>query len=76
MPKPTDSQIAAVPIFGRLSPEDRALIADVAEVRSYQPGAKVFTKAQITKSPDRSPDLQITRLIIRSPDHEITRFAI
>ena len=46
MPKPTDSQIAAVPIFGRLSPEDRALIADVAEVRSYQPGAKVFTEGE------------------------------
>jgi CRP-like cAMP-binding protein len=44
--RPTDTQIAAVPIFGRLSPDDLARIADVAEVRRYQPGAKVFTEGE------------------------------
>jgi CRP/FNR family transcriptional regulator len=42
--RPTDTQIAAVPIFGRLSPDDLARIADVAEVRRYQAGANVFTE--------------------------------
>ena len=44
MPRPTDSQLAAAPIFGRMSPTDRALIADVSEVRSYPPGDVVFNE--------------------------------
>jgi CRP-like cAMP-binding protein len=46
MPRPTDQQIAAAPIFGRLSSEDRARVADVADIRRYQPGAKVFTEGE------------------------------
>jgi CRP-like cAMP-binding protein len=46
MPRPTDSQVAAAPIFGRLSPADRALVSDVSEVRSYDPGAAVFTEGE------------------------------
>ena len=42
MPRPTDSQLAATPIFERLSPPDRAQIAAIAEVRSYAPGEAVF----------------------------------
>jgi CRP/FNR family transcriptional regulator len=46
MPKPTDSQLATSPLFGRLSPPDRALVAGVSEVRSYDPGAAVFTEGE------------------------------
>lgn len=46
MAKPTDSQIASVPIFERLAPSDRSLIADIAEVRSYAPGGQVFTEGE------------------------------
>ena len=46
MPRPTESQIAAAPIFGRISPSDRELIAAISEVRSYAPGAAVFTEGE------------------------------
>ena len=44
MTRPTDSQLAAAPIFGRMSPTDRALIAGVSDVRSYAPGEVVFNE--------------------------------
>ena len=46
MTRPTDSQVAAAPIFGRLSPADRALVSGVSEVRSYDAGAAVFTEGE------------------------------
>lgn len=46
MPTPTDSQIASVPIFERLAPADRTLIADISEVRAYTPGATIFAEGE------------------------------
>ena len=46
MPRPTDSQLAHAPIFGRVSPADRTLIAGVSEVRSYPAGATVFAEGE------------------------------
>jgi CRP-like cAMP-binding protein len=46
MPKPTESQVASVPIFARLADPDRALIAEVSEVRSYAAGATIFAEGE------------------------------
>jgi CRP/FNR family transcriptional regulator len=46
MPTPTELQIASVPIFERLAPADRGLLADISEVRSYAPGATVFVEGE------------------------------
>lgn len=46
MSRPTDSQIASVPIFERLTPADRTLVADISEVRSYAPGSTVFVEGE------------------------------
>lgn len=46
MPRPTELQIASIPIFDRLSPADRALIANISEVRSFAPGATVFAEGE------------------------------
>jgi CRP/FNR family transcriptional regulator len=44
MQRPTDEQVASVPLFSLMSPEDRELVAAVAEVRTYRPGDLVFTQ--------------------------------
>jgi CRP-like cAMP-binding protein len=46
MSTPTESQIAAVPIFARLAPADRTLLVDISEVRSFAPGATVFAEGE------------------------------
>ena len=46
MPNPTDDQIASVAIFSRLAPEDRALIAAVADLRTFSKGDVVFTEGE------------------------------
>jgi CRP-like cAMP-binding protein len=46
MPNPTDDQVASVAIFSRLAPEDRALIAAVADLRTFSKGDVVFTEGE------------------------------
>jgi CRP/FNR family transcriptional regulator len=46
MVNPTTEQVAFVPIFNRLSPDDQALLAAAAEVRSFEPGERVFVEGE------------------------------
>jgi CRP/FNR family transcriptional regulator len=46
MAHPTDAQVASVPLFTRMSPEDRALVAAVSEVLHYQAGDPVFAQGE------------------------------
>ena len=46
MANPTDEQVASVPIFSRMSPDDRALVAAIAEVRTYAAGERVFAEGE------------------------------
>ena len=46
MANPTIEQVASVPIFGRLSPDDQALVAAAAELRSFEAGAAVFIEGE------------------------------
>ena len=42
MTHPPPSAIAAIPLFRRVSPDDRARIASVSQIRSYDKGDRVF----------------------------------
>ena len=46
MVNPTTEQVASVPIFNRLSPDDQALLASAAEVMSFEAGDKVFVEGE------------------------------
>ena len=46
MANPTLEQIASVPIFTRLSPDDQELVAAAAEVKTFQPGERVFVEGE------------------------------
>jgi CRP-like cAMP-binding protein len=46
MQRPTDEQLATVPLFSRMSPEDRAQVAQVAEVLHYRTGDLVFKQGE------------------------------
>jgi len=46
MANPSDDQVASVPIFSRMSPDDRALVAAVADVRTFAAGERVFTEGE------------------------------
>jgi CRP/FNR family transcriptional regulator len=46
MPQPTDTEVASVPIFSRISPDDLALVAAIAQVRAYAPGEQVFAEGE------------------------------
>jgi CRP/FNR family transcriptional regulator len=46
MAHPTDAQVASVPLFSRMSPEDRALVAAAAEVRHYRKDEAVFAEGE------------------------------
>jgi CRP-like cAMP-binding protein len=46
MPNPTPDQVASVPIFSRLSPDDRSLVAAAAEVKTFGAGERVFTEGE------------------------------
>jgi CRP/FNR family transcriptional regulator len=44
MSAPTPAVLAAIPLFRRVSPEDRARIAAVAQVRAYDRGGDIFAE--------------------------------
>jgi len=46
MSTPTDTQVASVPIFSRLAPDDLALVASVATVTAYASGERVFAEGE------------------------------
>jgi CRP-like cAMP-binding protein len=46
MTNPTIEQVASVPIFSRLSPDDQSLVAAAAELTSFEPGARVFIEGE------------------------------
>jgi CRP/FNR family transcriptional regulator len=46
MATPTPEQVASVPIFSRLSPDDQSLLAAAAEVKAFQPGERVFVEGE------------------------------
>ncbi len=46
MSQPTDTQVASVPIFSRIAPDDLALVAAVAQLRAYAPGERVFEEGE------------------------------
>ena len=46
MVNPTTEQVASVPIFNRLSPDDQALLASAAELMSFEAGDKVFVEGE------------------------------
>jgi CRP/FNR family transcriptional regulator len=46
MTRPTDAQVASVPLFNRMSPEDRSLVAAVSEVRHFEIDERVFTEGE------------------------------
>ena len=46
MANPTIEQVASVPIFSRLSPDDQALVAAAADVTSFESGARVFVEGE------------------------------
>ena len=46
MPTPTPEQVASIPIFSRLSPEDLELVAAAAELKSFRPGDPVFAEGE------------------------------
>jgi CRP-like cAMP-binding protein len=46
MATPTSEQVASVPIFSRLSPDDRAAVAAAAELRTFRPGERVFVEGE------------------------------
>lgn len=46
MPQPTETQVASVPIFSRISPDDLALVAAIAQVRAYTTGEQVFAEGE------------------------------
>ena len=51
MVNPTTEQVASVPIFNRLSPDDQALLASAAELMSFEAGDKVIKRlAEILSS--------------------------
>jgi CRP/FNR family transcriptional regulator, nitrogen oxide reductase regulator len=44
MQRPTAAALSAIPLFRRVSPEDRERIASVAQLRSYERGDSVFAE--------------------------------
>jgi CRP/FNR family transcriptional regulator, nitrogen oxide reductase regulator len=50
MPNPAPAVLAQIPLFRRVSPEDRERIAAVAVVRSYERGDKVFDEGDASET--------------------------
>ena len=46
MSTPTDTQVASVPIFSRLAPDDLAQLAAIGTIRTYAAGERVFVEGE------------------------------